>query len=226
MDPSILLGGASLLLRAGWNKLFKEKSEVKWSGHMLSTLKPSDVRDDLLEAFREEPYYGRVVEMDADRFIMKRGDWSVTGSVSHDWHRLPLIVAVTHSPFQGKTRVHLYMSASDDLSFDDVDREFFNECATADFEYVCSRLKIAENLTHELEHATAQDPVARAYAALQLHEGSPWPDVHAAYHEACKQYHPDALSGQNVPAHLVELAVREIKVKTEAYQLLKRHLAA
>jgi DnaJ like chaperone protein len=72
---------------------------------------------------------------------------------------------------------------------------------------------------------TRADSEAEAYATLNLKPGATWPEVQAAYREACRRYHPDSLAGQGVPPHLVELAVQQFKAITAAYKLLKSRYA-
>lgn len=60
------------------------------------------------------------------------------------------------------------------------------------------------------------------YAALGLKPGATREQIHAAYRDACRKYHPDRLTGQSVEPHLVELAVQRFKEVSAAYQRLKQ----
>jgi len=63
------------------------------------------------------------------------------------------------------------------------------------------------------------------YSALGLKPGATREEVHTAYRDACRKYHPDRLNGQNVELHLIELAVQRFKEVTAAYQRLKDRVA-
>ncbi len=62
------------------------------------------------------------------------------------------------------------------------------------------------------------------YELLGLKPGATLEQVQKAYRIACRKYHPDRLTGQNVEPHLVELAVQRFKEVAAAYQRIKdRH---
>jgi len=65
------------------------------------------------------------------------------------------------------------------------------------------------------------DRSAADLAVLSLSPGASWPQIQAAYRQACLKYHPDRLQGRGVPPHLIELSVREFRVISDAYQRLK-----
>lgn len=228
MEAALIIGTAILLppvLRAGWNRLFKKV--VRWSGDTVTGLSPAEALAEALKLLRREPYGGTVMRLETDCFILKRGDWTIRRADEvQEWHRVPMLVAVNAFPKDGKTGMQVLFAACTELSFGDVTRGRFHESAANEFWLFCERLRLVENLGGRREHAPQSDALGAAYATLHLKPGVPWPDVQTAYRRACKYYHPDRLSGQNIPQQLVELAVREFKAKTEAYQLLKRHMAA
>jgi DnaJ-domain-containing protein 1 len=62
------------------------------------------------------------------------------------------------------------------------------------------------------------------YEELGLDATASWDDVGAAYRKICKQYHPDVLASQQIPARLMELAVTKFKAATDAYQRLRSQI--
>lgn len=63
---------------------------------------------------------------------------------------------------------------------------------------------------------------ARDYALFSLSPGASWGQVQSAYRAACLKYHPDRLTGQNMPPHIIELGVARFRELTAAYQRLKQ----
>ncbi|MFN0137487.1 MAG: J domain-containing protein [Phycisphaerae bacterium] len=96
----------------------------------------------------------------------------------------------------------------DDLEDDDVDDDDFDD----------------DDTEEEPDPSPSVSGAANDYETLGLKIGATWEQVQAAYRDACKKYHPDMLSGQKVPPHLIELAVAKFKEITNAYQRLKRIL--
>lgn len=61
----------------------------------------------------------------------------------------------------------------------------------------------------------------RDYEELGIRRGACWDEIQAAYRKLCRQFHPDSLSSQSLPPHLIELAESKFKSVTTAYQNLR-----
>ena len=87
-----------------------------------------------------------------------------------------------------------------------------------------------ESRSYRHEQSTAEPEYEEAvgsnadYEQLGLDANATWSEVQAAYRRICKQYHPDTLSSQQLPEHLVELAVAKFKTATDAYQRLRSQM--
>jgi DnaJ-domain-containing protein 1 len=98
-------------------------------------------------------------------------------------------------------------------------------------EQTAARLLREREAQRQRQSQRSQDPPAPSaagsadYATLGLKPEATTEQVHAAYRDACRKYHPDRLNGQNVEPHPVELAVQRFKEVTAAYQRLKDRVA-
>lgn len=99
------------------------------------------------------------------------------------------------------------------------------QCARNELNHLVEMLGGLERRREAPPHAARSKEIENAYAVLKLDDGARWPEVQSSYREICRRYHPDTLSGNNVPAHLVQLATAHFKEATDAYQLLKQELA-
>jgi hypothetical protein len=173
-------------------------------------------------------HYCRVVEEEGDIQMFQRGDFSIRrldATSDLDWRQVPVILGLQYASEPSETLVRVHTAASTDLVFSDGMEESFYSLAAKEVDVLVLALGawIEASRIRQPEPEPKRCPDdASAYATLNLKRGAAWPEIQEAYREASKRYHPDRLTGQNVPSHLVELAVERFKSATAAYQTLKR----
>jgi hypothetical protein len=142
------------------------------------------------------------------------------------WFECPMFIDVRYGTASGKGTIDVTFRAPDGYAFYGDDADEFHELAATEFDLIFKQLRewrdSDDGNVEVEEEGTDETDNAEDYAALELQPGASWPEVQAAYREACLRYHPDRLVGQS--KHLVELAVREFRVRTEAYHHLKERL--
>lgn len=162
---------------------------------------------------------------------------SIPASRGVHWHEIPIKITVDYSiEVDGQLKVNILFAAPSEMEFDQPGADFFRTQAEEEHNLAFQFLEtLLENIDRnasstaddEEDEMPANDQVvpeaaATDYELLGLRVGATWNQVQTAYREACKKYHPDILSGQKLPPHLIELAAEKFKEITDAYQRLKQ----
>jgi len=139
---------------------------------------------------------------------------------------------------EGKTSCKFLFTAPKAMSFDETTANFFHKSAQEEFDSSFEALKRIleyvqeQSQNEEFDHddddaaktvdweASLQD-----FELLGLKPDATWKEIRAAYRNMCKKYHPDRLNAQQLPPHLVELAVERFKEITDAYHRLKDRIS-
>lgn len=143
---------------------------------------------------------------------------------------IPSLFSVAVVASQGKTEITLRIDISWGVRMRrSVAKQFDGaaeaelSCAVAQLRRASARLEKARAAHGRTVRSAAPDMDAD-YALLGLERGASPEQVLKAYRIACRKYHPDRLTGQNVEPHLVELAVQRFKETGAAYQRIhERH---
>lgn len=208
---------------------------VGWSGSTKSTLPRVVTRRVIHDTLCGNNGFLRIRSSEeADEYF--RGDENITSlpaSRSIRWGEVPLFLTARYSPDGAATKIELRFAAPEAVSFDQNCMAFFHEHAEREFDGLLESFRMAASCA-STDGSTAkggngtQRPSGSDsdYSLLGLTRGASWEQVQAAYRDACLKYHPDRLGGQSVPPHLVDLAVREFRARTDAYQRLRASLAA
>ncbi|GIK15216.1 MAG: hypothetical protein BroJett003_01800 [Planctomycetota bacterium] len=145
---------------------------------------------------------------------------------------IPSCFSVTVVPSELGTLVSLRIGLHPKVRISPSAAKFFEPTAQDVFVVAVERMKRAAAQRRYERKAQKQNmPGAVAsgdgpdYVTLGVKPGATLEQVKAAYRDACRKYHPDRLSGQNVEPQLVELAVQRFKEVSAAYRRLKDHLA-
>lgn len=232
MHP-ILLGIAASALKAGIQMLCNRPkperyTQVSWSSKFFVSI-PAVQAANAVHEFLHREHRCHTEEWQATRQIFVRGDRSITELPIERqvrWREVPMTIQLDYAVESELTIVSVRFAAPEEMQFDQSAVRTFHECASREFDTIFERLVTCVRDFQEADSGPeAASDLADAYAALNLKPGSSWAEVQAAYREGCKMYHPDTLSRQKLPPHLLELAVKQFKVITEAYQTLKRHLS-
>lgn len=136
----------------------------------------------------------------------------------------------------GKTLVSLRLDIDRQVRMSRRVAQQYDSAAEAELTAVMQRLQQAaralhdreaqrQSREHEQQRTTSRSTVDEAdYGLLGLKPGASPEQVRKAYRIACRKYHPDRLTGQNVEPHLVELAVQRFKEVGAAYQRIRDRL--
>lgn len=222
LAAGILASAGIRAIRNRWKRRWLPGLE--WTGSEIVPLMPRKAQDLMVQLLCG--YDKATLESANDTSLcFKRGDWSAR-SVERvrPWLELPMAIGMGFTPTPGGTRFYVFFKTPDGVPFDEIVAELFRDCAGIEFAAFVGLMRNQGERAEVTSSPQSGGTLDAAYAALHLKPGAAWRDVQAAYREACKQYHPDKLSDQK--PHLVELAVREFKRMTAAYQTLKQHLAA
>lgn len=208
---------------------------VGWAGSTKCNLPRVVVRRLMHDKLCNDNRFRRVRSSEhSDEYF--RGDESITAmppSRSITWGEVPLFLTARYDLDGGATTMELHFRAPPSLTFDKTCADTFPVHAEREFRSLLESLRVdAESGTASSNgHADggnghgAAAPTDDDYALFGLRRGASWEHVQAAYRDACLKYHPDRFAGQNVPQHLIDLAVREFRERTEAYQRFKAHFA-
>lgn len=162
--------------------------------------------------------------LEADQFC--RGDFElkqIPCERAVKWVEVPIVIAAHLNPLNGTTLINLQHWASTDLRLNAETLRLFHQRTACEFD-AC-----AEHLAHcgEFRPNSDRDRSETAdYELLGLASRASWDDVHAAFRSASLQFHPDCLSGRDLPSHLIELAESHFKEISAAYQRIKQRRAA
>lgn len=168
----------------------------------------------------------------------QRGDTGITrvsNPRSVNLADIPSLFSVCVCTIQGKTEVTIRIDILSNVRMRRWAAKYFDNAAETELMLALDRLRQATIRLYQERmsqaRATRERPAQEAvsdvdadYALFGLKRGASLEQVQKAYRIACRKYHPDRLTGQNVEPHLVELAVQRFKEVAAAYQRIKeRH---
>lgn len=211
-------------------QVLQRKRDLRWWDEFQLTM-PVGHALEVIGRILTERHACDLMQVTSDKRVFSRrgapGIRSVPSNGGMAWGDIPLLIVAWCSPLTSeRTRARIVFSANENVYFAPAAAAWFRKVADQEFREIIGEVRQAASHTSTPVAAPPAPDVSQAYAVLKLKPGAPWPDVQAAYREACKQYHPDRYAGQNLPARVNDVLTREFKVSTDAYQLLKRHLAA
>lgn len=232
----MVLCGVSLSLQRWLKRKRVLRAAPRWSNSMSFDLPEGVVRDAVFRLVRENGY---VLERAGDGTdIYSRGDRSLRrlpGPRGVSWQEIPILLGVGVGAAEGRSVVFMGFTAWPGVEYSPQAAAQFRTWAMDEFEQAQGLLeRLARGYRSESEKARRPkhrwypedgggqpSESAADFAALGLRPGASWTQVQVAYREACRKYHPDRLSGQNLAPHVVELAVQRFQDATAAYQRLK-----
>lgn len=207
--------------------------KVSWANAMNVALPAERCRVLMVEFFRDYAG-GRLEAQTATHQLFSRGDRRITElptSRPVGWGEIPLTIYLDYQEGEQRTRVAISYLSREGVRFNQACVDFFHAQAEHEFDQVFNGIAdAAERYQKARTRRPAGDGTAQTtdaqtaadLASLALKAPSSWPEIQAAYRDACLKFHPDRLGGQNVPRHLIDLAVGRFKEITDAYQRLKR----
>ncbi len=167
----------------------------------------------------------------------QRGDSRITRIVNPQHVRfadIPSLFSIAIATVEGRTEVTMRIDPIPGVRMRRSLGKWLDSAANAELTAAVYRLgDAAAKLRQEREayHEQRERRQRRAtstpftpdsdYELLGLKPGATLEQVQKAYRIACRKYHPDRLTGQNVEPHLVELAVQRFKEVAAAYQRIK-----
>lgn len=213
-------------------------TSVSWTGAASFAIPTSAIRRACQEFFSE----CEIVSDTQSQQVFRRGDFAITSlptSRPVRWLEIPVTITVKYSLAGTSTRCSLSFVAPPDLVFDRRCYDFFGRMASAEADKLLGVLEKLGMGAHNFDERTQADAEtaqeneadtppgdASDLLVLGLKHGASWKEVQAAYRQLCLKYHPDTLSGHQVPPHIHELAVERFRRITEAYQRLKERFCA
>lgn len=152
------------------------------------------------------------------------------------WLEIPLVIGVGCGRTPKGTYIYVEYRSPDGLRLTRAASNYIRQGAATEFATARRWLESSRDRADEYRHERFDDardaPSEDAESALDddlallgLKRGATWPDVQTAYRQHSRKFHPDQLTAQGVPPHLVELAVQRFKEVTSAYQRLKERMA-
>lgn len=230
----LLIGAASAAysyFRDKQNEAYTVYTGVSWGKAILAPVPLESLRGMIRLWFCNNngcSFYNRLPTSD----VFHRGDERITELPTTRqvmWPEVPLRISAAYSLSGERTELRLEFAAAERLQFQESVVSFFNENAEAEYNRTFDWIKAADRERRAAEAARQAPPPTASQDSgryddlelLGLKRYASWADVQAAYRDACKKYHPDRLSGRDVPSELVELAVIRFRELTDAYQRLK-----
>lgn len=224
-----LIGAAAGALYQAWRSDDQPQqfNGVGWSGSLTSTLPPVVVRKLIGEIVTTHGGFRRIHATEqADDYF--RGDDKITSlpaSRSVRWREVPLFLTIRYAATNSGCNVEMKFLAPPAMTFNQACLTFFHEHANVEFDGFFELLS-RRPTTQSQSNPPPPDPkpIAKQDADLSLlglSRGASWDHVQAAYREACKKFHPDRLSGKDLPQELVAMAAKRFTEMTDAYQRLK-----
>ncbi len=228
-------------------RVLRNGPAITWGRGAHTSLPPASARDAMIRYLRERQC--KLAKKYPDGVVFRRGQMCVKrlrGSEDAHWLALPIFIAASCCEDDGKTYCYVHYRLLSTVSVSAWGLRYIEECASAEFDGL---LKYLDQLSQDCERQrhrsgprhrwypddeeprpasdarSAPDPRDADHALLGLKRGASWEDVQRAYRDACRKYHPDRLTGQNVEPHLVELAVQRFKEVAAAYQRLRESYA-
>ena len=161
--------------------------------------------------------------------IFERGDTKIDRLPMNrevSWFEIPVTISLQFDDAGGDTTtVKVVYAAPRTMSFDKTNRNFFLAAAQAEFAKITEMVEGSAERYREYVESQQSPSVDKDYQTLGLQHDATWNDVKAAYRQLCLKYHPDALSAQNLPPHIAQLAAERFNLIAEAYQRLKENLS-
>lgn len=173
----------------------------------------------------------------------RRGDRSISKlSTTRDlrWHEVPVTLGLNYARREDGAAIWVAFVASKHTRFSADCVEFFRQNAALEFDALVRVInEVITECCDEQRQEEASDRSSESsseyvyhectrsqadYQELGLDVAASWVDVQAAYRRLCKQFHPDTLSSQNLPPHLLDLATSKFKSVTSAYQRIRSHV--
>ncbi|MBL8880926.1 MAG: J domain-containing protein [Phycisphaerales bacterium] len=204
-----------------------EYVNVAWSSSMSIGLPRVVTRRYVDDFLCKQSGFRRVRSEDgADQYF--RGDESITELPAQRkvrWTDVPLLLDVRYHVGGSRCHIELRYAAPESMTFDESAKDTFHHCAKREYQRVFDMLPDGPPPWGEPSPSRPFGPGDDGdLALLGLSRTASWPQIQSAYREACLKFHPDRLRSQNLPAHLVDLAVRQFRDVTDAYQRLKQEL--
>lgn len=204
--------------------------DVAWVGRITMPLSPSEAVSALPAILCKRQGCIMRGHVGREQFFARGDHCSTYMPVCMDtWLTFPMFIDLQYGREDGKTAVDVTFKAPDGYVMFGDDADEFYHLAAVELDVMTRYLREwrdAQQRDEADDEAEDEDDEeagsAEDYAALELNPGASWAEVQAAYRESCLRYHPDRLVGQ--PKHLVDLASREFRIRTEAYHRLKERL--
>lgn len=205
---------------------------LEWTGSMTLPAPPAEVRDFVYRYYCQHTNATLSRGSLSEQFF-QRGDVSIVRlptSRKVTWHEVPIRIEVSYALTQGAMGAKFAYRTPPETVFAKPAAEFVVAQAEREFNELFEAIKEQQSRNSSRSETRARNPVADAsrldapLAVLGLQRGASLDEVVAAYREACKKFHPDTLSGKQVPQHLIDLAVARFKEIHAAYELLKTEL--
>lgn len=224
-----LVGAAAGALYQVWRSSNEPKqfNGVGWSGSLTSTLPQIVVRGMLNDIVTAHGGFRRFyVAEHADDYF--RGDNKITSlPASRDvrWREVPMFVSVWYAATAAGCNVDIKFAAPPEMTFNEGCLTFFQEHVKREYDEFFELLNNWP-ATQSRSSPPPPDPKPKAerdvdLGLLGLSRDASWDQAQAAYREACKKFHPDRLSGKDLPPELVAMAAKRFTEMTDAYQRLK-----
>lgn len=199
---------------------------LRWSNTVFVNLSPADALAAVSELMQGE-HGCRFFSKESGCHVFTRGDQAireVPSDLDVAWADIPLVIVVGCEAASAETCIGVSFQPRRTVRFSEEASQEFRQLAESEFRAIVNRLEACAGKRGESRRTEECANDENAYAVLHLKPGATWAVVQAAYRNACKQYHPDTLAGQNLPSHLVELAIKQFKEISAAYQTLKSRL--
>lgn len=205
---------------------------LEWSGSMTLPVPPAEARDFVYRHYCQHTNATLARGTRAEQ-VFDRGDASIlrlpaTRKVT--WHEVPIRIEVRYGVAIGGLEAGFVYRTPPETVFQKPAAEFFVAQAEREFNELFESIKeqhtrsSSRSGSSERESASERSRLDASLAVLGLKRGASLDEVITAYRDACKKYHPDTLSGKQVPQYLIDLAVARFKEIQVAYELLKAEL--
>lgn len=246
----IIVSAVLGLIWSAWRRGGDTGPRVAWKETVHISLPPAIARREVVRYLTARGCTFVNSEGECDAF--RRGEYvrRLRGPGDAPWLTLPVIIVAVCAEEDGRPLLHMHFSLLPIVSASASGFRYFQEQARAEFAEVVGYLEqVAREQSQrrggqkrrrrpnhrwypgDEEGQREQESPASAHALdadlalLGLKRGASLEQVQKAYRIACRKYHPDRLTGQNVEPHLVELAVQRFKDVAAAYQRLRESYA-
>jgi DnaJ domain len=226
------IGALVHYLRSGSESEPKRYIGVGWSASLTATQAPVVARPVLHEVLLSQGGFRLFHSADhaADYF---RGDSSITALPTTRpvrWREIPVFLTARYVATAAGCDIELQFAAPPTMTFDEKCAAFFHEHARGEYGEILEALRSGpwDPRSSDRNGSDPAQPNAASaadLALLGLSPGATWEQVQSAYREACKKFHPDRLSGKDLPPELIALAAKRFSEMADAYQRLKSRSA-